>query len=67
MAGGEQLSSVQLRDAKTPDEFTARIARFAAQKPKGAWITGATGTMKTGANAALPTRIGSMQSHQTTQ
>jgi predicted amidohydrolase YtcJ len=38
--GGFRLSSVQLRDAKTPQEFTARIKAFAARVPPGTWITG---------------------------
>ena len=38
--GGFRLSSVQLRDAKTPAEFIARIKAFAASAPSGAWITG---------------------------
>jgi predicted amidohydrolase YtcJ len=38
--GGFRLSSVQLRDAKTPAEFIARIKAFAATIPAGAWITG---------------------------
>ena len=38
--GGFRLSSVQLRDAKTPAEFIARIKAFAASTPPGAWITG---------------------------
>ena len=37
---GLQLSSVDLRDAKTPQEFVARIKAFAAKLPKGRWITG---------------------------
>ena len=40
VAGGFRLSSVQLRDAKTPSEFIARIKAFAATAPAGAWITG---------------------------
>ena len=40
VAGGFRLSSVQLRDAKTPAEFIARIEAFAATAPAGAWITG---------------------------
>ena len=40
VAGGFRLSSVQLRDAKTPAEFIARIKAFAASTPPGAWITG---------------------------
>ena len=38
--GGFRLSSVQLRDARTPLEFIARIKAFAATLPKGAWIMG---------------------------
>src|SRR5690242_5580900 len=38
--GGFGLSSVKLRDAKTPAEFIARIKAFAATIPPGTWITG---------------------------
>ena len=38
--GGFRLASVQLRDAKTPAEFVARIKAFAATVPAGTWITG---------------------------
>jgi predicted amidohydrolase YtcJ len=38
--GGSRLASVQLRDAKTPAEFSARIAAFAKTVPAGTWITG---------------------------
>ena len=37
---GVQLSSVDLRDAKTPQEFVERIKNFAARLPKGRWILG---------------------------
>ena len=37
---GEQLSSVDLRTAKTPEEFVQRIKDFAAKLPKGRWIQG---------------------------
>lgn len=37
---GQQLSAVDLRDAKTPQEFTERIRNFAAKLPKGRWILG---------------------------
>lgn len=37
---GQQLSLVDLRDAKTPQEFVERIKRFAAKLPKGRWILG---------------------------
>jgi predicted amidohydrolase YtcJ len=38
--GGFQLASVDLRDADTPEEFVARIKRFAATLRPGEWITG---------------------------
>lgn len=38
--GGFRLSSVQLRDAKTPAEFIQRIAAYARTIPPGTWITG---------------------------
>jgi predicted amidohydrolase YtcJ len=37
--GGFGLASVQLRDARTPLEFIARIKAFAASAPAGTWIT----------------------------
>ena len=40
LSGGFQLASVDLRDANTPQEFAARIRAFAANVPKGRWITG---------------------------
>jgi predicted amidohydrolase YtcJ len=39
VSGGFGLSSVQLRDARTPAEFIARIKAYAATLPAGAWIT----------------------------
>jgi predicted amidohydrolase YtcJ len=38
LMGGLGLSSVQLRDARTPQEFARRIGEFAQSKPRGAWI-----------------------------
>ena len=40
METGSQLSSVDLRDAKTPEEFVRRIKEFTAKLPKGRWILG---------------------------
>jgi predicted amidohydrolase YtcJ len=40
LSGGFQLSSVNLRDAATPEEFARRIAAFAETVPAGTWITG---------------------------
>jgi predicted amidohydrolase YtcJ len=36
--GGFALASVQLRDARTPQEFIQRIADFAKTQPAGTWI-----------------------------
>ena len=36
--GGFQLAFVDLRDARTPAEFTARIKQYAAGLPRGTWI-----------------------------
>ncbi len=38
VSSGFGLASVQLRDARTPAEFTARIKAFAATVPAGTWI-----------------------------
>ncbi|MEZ4417386.1 MAG: amidohydrolase [Gemmatimonadota bacterium] len=38
--GGFQLSSVDLRSADSPEEFTRRLAEFAGTRPAGTWITG---------------------------
>ncbi|MBC7791117.1 MAG: amidohydrolase [Anaerolineae bacterium] len=38
--GGFRLSSVQLRDSRTPAEFIARIKAYAATVPPGTWLTG---------------------------
>jgi predicted amidohydrolase YtcJ len=40
LSGGFQLSSVDLRDADTPEEFSDRIRRFVEKLPSGRWITG---------------------------
>ena len=38
--GGSAIASVQLRDARSPQEFTQRIADFASDAEAGEWITG---------------------------
>ena len=38
--GGSTITSVQLRDAQSPEEFTRRIAEFADGLEPGEWITG---------------------------
>lgn len=40
LSGGFQLSSVDLRDAKSKEEFAARIQAFAARLGKGRWVVG---------------------------
>jgi predicted amidohydrolase YtcJ len=40
LQGGRALSSVKLRDAKSREEFVARIEAFAATVPPGTWIRG---------------------------
>lgn len=38
LPGGFGLASVSLRDARTREEFTRRLAEFAARTPPGRWI-----------------------------
>jgi predicted amidohydrolase YtcJ len=52
---GQQLSSVDLRDAKTPQEFVQRIKDFAAKLPKGRWILGGNWDHENWTPNALPT------------
>ncbi len=56
VSGGRQLSSVDLRDAKTPEEFAQRLATFATKLPPGSWITGGDWDHENWPIAALPTR-----------
>jgi len=56
LSGGFQLSSVDLRDAPTPQEFAERIRRFAERLPKGRWITGGDWDHERWAGAPLPTK-----------
>ncbi len=41
LAGGFELSAVQLRDAATPEEFARRIAEYSSQH-SGEWVLGGT-------------------------
>jgi len=56
LSGGFQLSSVDLRDASSPQEFAARIKAFAEKLPKGRWITGGDWDHERWPDAKLPTR-----------
>jgi hypothetical protein len=38
--GGLQLSSINLRDADSPEEFIRRVAAFARERKPGEWIVG---------------------------
>jgi predicted amidohydrolase YtcJ len=40
LAGGLRLTSVQLRDASSPQDLAGRLSDFAATVPAGTWITG---------------------------
>ncbi|MBS1794674.1 MAG: amidohydrolase [Acidobacteria bacterium] len=53
--GGAGLSSVDLRDAKTPAEFVERIRKFAAGLPKGRWIQNGNWDHENWTPNALPT------------
>lgn len=46
--GGLQLASVQLRDAKTREEFVRRIGEFAKKKAKGSGLRAAIGIIRCG-------------------
>lgn len=56
LMGGFQLSSVDLRDAESTAEFSARLKKFAAAVPPGRWITGGDWDHERWPGAALPTR-----------
>ncbi|MCI0339447.1 MAG: amidohydrolase [Acidobacteria bacterium] len=55
-AGGAGLSSVQLRDARTPEEFRDRIRDYAAKLPRGRWILNGNWDHENWSPARLPTR-----------
>src|SRR6266567_1560793 len=56
LSGGFQLSSVDLRDANSPEEFAHRIREFAEKLPAGRWITGGDWDHERWPGAQLPTR-----------
>lgn len=56
LSGGLQLSSVQLREAKTKEEFVSRLRDFAATLPKGQWITGGDWDHENWPSGELPDR-----------
>lgn len=56
LSGGFQLSSVDLRDADSPQEFADRIRRFAERIPRGRWITGGDWDHERWSGGPLPTK-----------
>jgi len=56
MSGGFQLSSVDLRDAKSPEEFAQQIRDFAATLTPGRWLTGGDWDHESWPEANLPTK-----------
>jgi predicted amidohydrolase YtcJ len=56
LSGGFQLSSVDLRDATSPQEFAERIRSFADKLPPGRWITGGDWDHERWPDAKLPTK-----------
>ena len=54
--GGLQLASVDLRPARSPEDFIARLGAFAAEKKPGEWILGGDWDHERWPGAPLPTR-----------
>ena len=54
--GGQALSSVQLREARSETEFRDRIAAYAARIPAGRWITEGEWDHENWTPSRLPTR-----------
>lgn len=53
---GFQLTSVDLRDANSPEELIRRVQAFALERPPGEWILGGDWDHERWAGAPLPTR-----------
>jgi hypothetical protein len=56
LMGGFQLGKVDLRDAKSPSEFIARLQKFAQKVPAGQWITGGDWDHEWWPDAPLPVK-----------
>jgi predicted amidohydrolase YtcJ len=56
LMGGYSLSSVDLRDAKSPQEMARRLADYAKTIPKGRWILGGDWDHEKWPGAPLPTK-----------
>src|SRR5262245_52891512 len=56
LSGGCLLSSVDLRDAKSPEEMARRLADYAKKIPKGRWILGGDWDHEKWPGGPLPTK-----------
>lgn len=56
LQGGQQLSSIQLRDATSRSDFSQRVLDFSKKIEKGRWITGGDWDHENWASAELPHR-----------
>ena len=56
LSGGQQLASVDLRTAQSPQELAQRLKQFAAGLPAGRWITGGDWDHENWPGAPLPTK-----------
>ena len=56
VSGGQQLDSVDLKDAASPEEFTRRIQQQASKIAKNEWITGGDWDETKWSPARLPTK-----------
>jgi predicted amidohydrolase YtcJ len=56
LSGGYSLSSVDLRDAKSPEEMARRLADYSKTVPKGRWILGGDWDHEKWPGAPLPTK-----------
>lgn len=56
LTGGFSITNVDLRDARSPEEFSRRIGDFAKTLPKGRWILEGSWDHENWPGAPLPTR-----------
>src|SRR5437016_6061890 len=56
LTGGYSLSSVDLRDAKSPEEMARRLGEYVKRQPKGRWILGGDWDHEKWPGAPLPTK-----------
>lgn len=56
VSGGQQLSLVDLRSSRSPEEFAERIKDYAAKLKEGDWITGGRWDHENWTPANLPTK-----------